>query len=305
MPSNSPAPPPDFRAAPPVATRSSQLGPLAELPGTWKGHGFNLIARPAHQLGNDIFLELNPTDEELTFSAIGGSIPNRGTAQDDIEIFGVHYLQQISDSSNGGAIHIEPGLWLNVPATSVPQQQQTVVRLATIPHGTAILGQGLPIQGSFTIPGKPDIQFANTVPFAIGQQAPPQGTVNPFPEYDLSQPNQFRTNPVPGSVTQAIVTNPNSLLQDAIAKQTITETVVLLVSSVPPAGITTFGPGAEDIPFLGPNASVADFSAIFWIETVQYGDRQFLQLQYTQTVLLNFLDLSWPHVSVATLLKVT
>jgi hypothetical protein len=38
---------------------------------------------------------------------------------------------------------------------------------------------------------------------------------------------------------------------------------------------------------------------------VEYGDRQFLQLQYTQTVLLNFLGLSWPHVSVATLRKVT
>jgi hypothetical protein len=38
---------------------------------------------------------------------------------------------------------------------------------------------------------------------------------------------------------------------------------------------------------------------------VQYGDWQYLQLQYTQTVLLNFLGLSWPHVSVATLLKVT
>ena len=29
----------------------------------------------------------------------------------------------------------------------------------------------------------------------------------------------------------------------------------------------------------------------------------FLQLQYTQTVLLNFNGLSWPHVSVATLRK--
>lgn len=53
------------------------------------------------------------------------------------------------------------------------------------------------------------------------------------------------------------------------------------------------------------NASVRQFSAIFWIETVQYGDRRFLQLQYTQTVLLNFAGLSWPHVSVATLRKVT
>ena len=34
-------------------------------------------------------------------------------------------------------------------------------------------------------------------------------------------------------------------------------------------------------------------------------DHLFLQLQYTQTVILNFDGLSWPHVSVATLRKVT
>jgi len=50
---------------------------------------------------------------------------------------------------------------------------------------------------------------------------------------------------------------------------------------------------------------VGQFRAIFWIETVEYDGRQFLQLQYTQTVLLNFAGLSWPHVSVARLRKVT
>jgi hypothetical protein len=28
-----------------------------------------------------------------------------------------------------------------------------------------------------------------------------------------------------------------------------------------------------------------------------------VQLQYTQTVILNFLGINWPHISVATLLK--
>jgi len=95
---------PDFRAASPAQTRFHELGPLGELPGPWSGHGFNLIARPDHQQGNILFLELNPTDEHLTFTAIGGAIPNRGSEQDDIEIFGIHYLQQITDSSNSGAI---------------------------------------------------------------------------------------------------------------------------------------------------------------------------------------------------------
>jgi hypothetical protein len=44
---------------------------------------------------------------------------------------------------------------------------------------------------------------------------------------------------------------------------------------------------------------------MFWIETIKdaAGGPDLLQLQYTQTVLLNFAGLSWPHVTVATLRK--
>jgi hypothetical protein len=295
---------PSLRVAAPVETFLQQLGPLKELPGNWKGHGFNLIARPDFEGGNDIFVELNPTDEELHFSSIGGPIPNRGSVQDDIEIFGLHYLQQISDHSTGGAIHLEPGIWLNVPQTTEPAAPATVVRMASIPHGTAVLIQGT----SFDVAGPPKIGPANTVPFPIGHPTPPPGTVNGFPEYDLAAANNFRTSPVPADVTQAMVTDPNSRLVDDIAAQTITETTVLTISTAAGVSPRAFG-GAEDIPFLGPNADVAQVSAIFWIEKVQYpapyDEHLFLQLQYTQTVLLNFAGLSWPHVSVATLRKVT
>jgi hypothetical protein len=295
---------PSFRVAAPVETFVQQLGPLGELPGTWKGHGFNLIARPDFEGGNDIFLELNPTDEELHFSTIGGPIPNRGAVQKDIAIFGLHYLQQISDHSTGGAIHLEPGVWLNVPATpDPPVTPATVVRMGSIPHGTAALIQG----SSFTVDGPPRIASANTVPFKIGDPPPPPGTPNGFPEYNLSQANNFRTTPTPDGVTQAMVTDPNSVLVNDIKDQTITETVVLDISTVAGTAPNAFG-GAEDIPFLGPNADVAQVSAIFWVEKVKYpapyDDHLFLQLQYTQTVILNFDGLSWPHVSVATLRKV-
>ena len=44
--------------------------------------------------------------------------------------------------------------------------------------------------------------------------------------------------------------------------------------------------------------------AIFWIEKVQQADgTHFMQLQYTQTVILFFKNISWPHISVATLVK--
>lgn len=294
---------PDFRVAAPTQTLLQELGPLGNLPGNWTGHGFNLIPRPDFHGNNDIFLELNPTDERLRFSTIGGPIPNRGSEMDDIELFGLHYLQQINDRSTGGAIHLEPGVWLRVPATTKPHEPETVVRLATIPHGNAVMVQGTSAQ----LTGRPAFGHANTVPFPVGTTEPGPGAANSFPEYDLSHPNQFRTTPTPAHVTQAAVTNPNSVLAAATASQTIVSTTELHVSTVKNPAKHTLG-GAENIPFLRTNADVSHVSAKFWIETVQFpaphANRHFLQLQYTQTVFLNFLGLSWPHVSVATLKKV-
>ena len=299
---------PDFRAASPAP----KLGPLASLPGNWSGHGFNLIARPDLTADNGFFLELNPTDENLRFSSIGGPIPNRGSVMDDIELHGVHYLQRIFDHASGGAIHLEPGVWLSIPATTQPEEPETVVRLASLLHGSAILAQGT----STLLDNPPIIGPANTVPFPIGSAEPSPGTPNNLPEYNLSTPSNFRTTPTPdvkqAAVTldtnQAAVTDPNSLLTAEITGQTITATTVLHVSTADDPANHTFG-GAENTPFLQANASVAQVSATFWIETVQfpppYTDRYYLQLQYSQTVFLNFLGRTWPHVSIATLKKVT
>jgi hypothetical protein len=300
---------PSFRAAPAPDSVIANLGLLGKLSGRWAGKGFNLIARPDFEGHNDIFLELNLTNEELDFRTIGSSIPNRGSGQNDIELFGLHYLQQISDATDGGALHLEPGIWINVPATTDPVETASVTRLATIPHGNALAAEGT----AFKVPGGPRIAFANTVPFPVGGNVPPQGTSNGFPEYALGTPNPFRTNPVPVGITQAMVTDPNVALSAAIAHQTITETVVLNIGTVasttegtnPPTvhNINDGGGGVENIPFLIKNAEAAQVTATFWIETVKHGNGSFLQLQYTQTVLLNFLGLSWPHVTVATLVK--
>ena len=49
---------------------------------------------------------------------------------------------------------------------------------------------------------------------------------------------------------------------------------------------------------------VTKMEAIFWIEKVLQSDgKHFMQLQYTQTIVLFFKDISWPHISVATLVK--
>nr|WP_294509602.1 heme-binding protein [uncultured Rhodopila sp.] len=296
------------KLAPDAARAANPLGPLAQLPGTWKGQGFNTIWRP-HQVGlpgdppkQDRFLELNLTSETLQFTRIPGQIPNRGLLQDDIGLFGVTYLQQISDRIAKAGIHVEPGIWATVPATRDPAEQATVVRMASIPHGTTINAQGQ----SVTVNGGPKIDPVSITPFVIGNPA----QLITFPETNLSVPSNFRLPQPPqlSEISQAMVDNPNSVLTDAIKDQTITQTIVLVISTTPAAPLV--GGGTGNIAFLqgtadGPNANAAQISAIFWIETVEEPHRPpFLQLQYTQTVLLNFNGLSWPHVSVATLRKV-
>src|SRR6201999_741511 len=93
-----------------LAAGPDPLGALAALAGTWKGHGFNSIWRPHHPASQDRFLELNKTDETIVFTAINGAIPNRGLAMPDIEMFGLTYLQQISESSTGAGLHIDSGI---------------------------------------------------------------------------------------------------------------------------------------------------------------------------------------------------
>ena len=44
-------------------------------------------------------------------------------------------------------------------------------------------------------------------------------------------------------------------------------------------------------------------TATFWVEEVKGADgKTFMQLQYMQRVFLNFNTLTWPHISVATML---
>jgi hypothetical protein len=59
---------------------------------------------------------------------------------------------------------------------------------------------------------------------------------------------------------------------------------------------TAFLVGTKD----GPNADAAHVVATFWLQTLQ-GDTEPTRLQHSQTVLLNFAGISWPHITGATL----
>ena len=145
-----------------------------------------------------------------------------------------------------------------------------------------------------------------------------------------------------GTITQDMLDNPNILLHNHIASQTITSTTTIVISTEPATPL--FGGGTDNIAFLVPNADAVKMQATFWIETVEFTIEvpifepgqppliipaetgaagqpvpEFLvnppipitaprsikvqapQIQYSQEVFLNFNGLSWPHVSVATL----
>ena len=209
---------PTVRISPDNATVLSQLGLLKDLAGSWHGEGFNLVARPFFgPPAANLFLELNQTQETLKFDPISSSIPNRGVFQDDIELFGLTYLQKISDSVTGGALHIEPGIWVRQPATTEPPENppaggDIVARMGSIPHGNALLAGG----SATTFSGPP----------ALGA---PGGAGNPafsiFPSFN-SGPIAIPAPPAPlviraagssellsapgGGFTQYTLTNPAS-----------------------------------------------------------------------------------------------
>jgi hypothetical protein len=286
-------------AAAPAAVADPGLGPLAGLAGSWSGQGFNAIWRP-HRGASDHFLELNVTSDRIDLEVINGQIPNRGLVQGQIFMRGLTYLQQISDANvkvNGtpAGLHIEPGVWINIPSTTDPREPATIARLASIPHGTTILLQGT----AKTAAGGPSIPDVSLTPFSIGH---PHQTIG-FDEQHLNRTTQFRTSGVGlTGITQAMLNNPNSVLTRN--PPNVTTTTRLHVSST--AG-TIVGGGTSNTAFLvgtkdGPNADAAHVVATFWLQTL-HGDTKPQRLQYSQTVLLNFAGLSWPHITVATLTK--
>jgi hypothetical protein len=309
------------------------LGPLEDLIGTWEGHGFNAIWRPHFPGGStdpfdppyaalpppdpaDHFLMLNLTHERTEFGLVSTAVPNRGgQTQADIQLGVIHYLQQISDANSSpglGALHFEPGLWAYAPATPATNNQATVNRMASIPHGNALLAEGIA-----TTLAAPVIPNINILPFTIGNPGATLGNP-PFLDLDLTTPIISRNDPLPLSSTDPdvpldqIVSNPNSLLTAELTHLqndlgiNVVGTTQLTVATTAGGGQT--GGGIESIPFLnaGTSAAIPSMSATFWLSKLQPQSRPnqgILLLQYSQTVLLNFATLSWPHVTVANLFK--
>jgi hypothetical protein len=248
------------------------------------------------------------------FTRINGDIPNRGLAMPDINMHGVTYMQQINEAGHPNeGLHIEPGIWATVPQTSDPNEPPTVVRMASIPHGTVINAQGVfqVIQG-----GPQHIPDNNILPFFFNTPPPTNAQFDQvaltFSELDLSIPTQFRS--ASNGVTQDMVKNPNLVLQQALQASLqgthMKSRTFLHISTT--NSIIQGGGGTANTAFLasshnppGGNAKATRVEATFWIETIAGagGHPDVHQLQYTQLVMLDFNGIHWPHVTVGTLVK--
>ena len=247
------------RLAPP-SSPAPGLGPLAAFAGTWMGSGFNTIFRPESTQTptplpvpvppppSDNILELNLTSETLAFSPALGSVPNRGMVQGDIFLNGVPYLQAINDVTTPGqsiGIHAEPGLWMIVPSTTDPAEGQTLVRMASIPHGTTIVAQGT----ATTFNGPPTIPVVDITPFFTAG-----GKKNKFASQTATSldtpriPQDLTALISAGTLTQAMLDDPNTLLRNHISAQKIIATTQISIATNPPPPL--FGGGTDNIAFL-------------------------------------------------------
>jgi hypothetical protein len=221
--------------------------------------------------------------------------------QPDINLHGLRYLQQVTDAVTNSGIHVEPGLWLHVPETTDPTAPATYVRQATIPHGDSLVAQSA---WARRITGFPTIDPVNSTPFT--DATIPGLNTNPTepvtnPAY-LAQYLDGALPPIglpPGLNAAATIKDPTLVLNAQIAGQRIVSTVAISISTVAPAG------GILNIPFVTRNANAVQMDAIFWVETVEHaGGGHFMQLQYVQRVILDFIGIHWPHFSVATLVRI-
>ena len=376
--------PPDFEINPvdikfhkktagPSASKPPPLGVLSNFKGNFAGHGFNMIFRPQDgsvetstfpnsvPVGDNV-LEINLTQETLSFANSLGKVPNRGEApQADIFLNGVPYTQVVSDVINphtGKAdgtpvpIHFENGIWMHVPKfTSDPNAGESLVRMGSIPHGTTINAQCL--QPTSSTKGPPSIPQVDMTPFTIQGSQPIPFASQTASNADTARIPQDLTNFIKeGTINQAILTDVNTTLRSANTGKTITETTTFTVTTDSTA--QELGGGTTNISFLvgnasGPNANAVKMSATFWIETVEHkltvpafkpGQKHPLklsppepfpgalvpvfvveppklltepktitvkstQIQYSQLVILNFANLSWPHISTNTLVPTT
>ena len=250
-------------------------------------------------------------------------------------------ISDVTDPKTTTPIHLEPGLWVIVPPTMHPVESgPTFARMASIPHGTTINAQGtaFTVNGGPKIDpvditpfpiGNPGSRIpfpSQTASNSATARIPQDISVAPaLTQALLDNPNSLLLSHIAGmniASTDVIIIDTQSaavagggtdnigfLGGDAAAGPNANavqmsaifwiETVQVDVTVGPlKAGETqkvspTVPAGAP-----APTFAVTSASALGTQRTVTV---TYPQIQYTQNVSLNFATLTWPHVSVATL----
>jgi hypothetical protein len=292
------------------------LGPFAQLPGTWAnepelpGAGFNMISLPfAPEDGAlDYRLLVNRYNETLEFDLVDKAVANRGIergdslTETDQFVVTLDYMQSVVQvaaadfpesglaGESGLGIHREPGLWLHMKNHCIDGMD--IARLSTVPHGDSVLALG----SSRVIDGPPGIPAVDALV---------QGATTDLEHPYMSPYKHFHDNPFEGQFDPL---KPQAVLEQANAAVEIVRTIELSVDTQASTG------GISNTPFVNKQANASQMQSIFWIQELAEQDEQGrpkMRLQYLQIVGLDFFPrkdgkeglMIWPHISLNTLVR--
>ncbi|NQZ05931.1 MAG: hypothetical protein HRT35_02105 [Algicola sp.] len=259
--------------------------------------------------------------EELTFSAINGTAPNRGGTVTQVSNT-LFYEQRVyfSDGPNKDAlVHAENGSLLfltdqaqqpgpygdgngpdvvnNVVTVKTPATQQfNLVKQMSVPHGNSILAEGFVKPETGSTIGAPKIPDSSAV---YPTNLPPGVTTD-----------QYKHKSV-GNLDPAFTANPNLPLQQAIASPNPQPTHFIQLTVDNRNGKHNI----DNIAFEQKHCEVSQYTIDYWLESFEgdtddKGEPVFNQLQYSQTVMLDILlhgkdKVMFPHPLTNTLRRKT
>ncbi|MHA7056532.1 heme-binding protein [Aquimarina sp. M1] len=303
------------------APNIENLGPLKHLIGTWTNqnlgstssggtaspYSYNIMPLPTVSESSGYILKNFKYYEEITFSPINGTAPNRGG--DYIQNANVLFYEQRIYFADGPAkdklVHAENGSWLflvtgpqseepyaSTPVVPyqgpIPDQSVTtnVAKQISVPHGNSILAQG-------GIAGYPN-KYLQSGPASISAYAE---TIIP----SGIDKTQYTTKSV-GNPFPSLNNNPNQPLQDGVAVNPGAQYIRWAVDTENPSAKGS----VTNIPFEKQKANVVDYSANYWLQAFAQGG-EFTQLSYNQTILMNIpingTIVKFPHITCNTLTK--
>ena len=289
------------------------LGVLQYLVGTWVNEGtsfgYNVMPLPQYSQNSGdgkfppgYILKNTPYYEEMTFSAINGTAPNRSGSGTQVANV-LFYEQRVyfaSGPKKNNLVHAENGSWLlftaqqqlagpygpdYLKASKPPELKFQIAKQVSIPHGNSVLAVGNYLDGT----GSPQIEDSESI----------------IP--DQIDPKQYQTESE-GNPSVPLTMNPNKALQDANSALTGTGTFKRVITLTVDTNNLPDQP-PTNIPFEDVNAKVTRYKQTMWLEEFSSGDTAslFNRLQYTQRIYMelniNGQTVTFPHVTTNNLVR--